>query len=136
MKLKGGVMKIKALALSFLIFIACGTPIATMVNLYPKQSDFLFDKMVVTLQDLKWQIENMDKPSLFISAKKLTSGEAFSAAISGQKNFHIATINFIKKNGETSVSVQVSQPGVVMKYSKVCERLAKEIIDNFNERIK
>jgi hypothetical protein len=66
----------------------------------------------------------------------LTSGEAFSAAISGQKNFHIATINFIKKNGETSVSVQVSQPEVVMKYSKVCEKLAKEIIDNFNERIK
>lgn len=129
-------IKILVLGLIFSFFFGCGTPMATLTNLYPQPPDSLYSQMLLTLQELKWTIESTDRPSFFILAKRLTSGEAFSAVFSGEKAFHTVTINFIKKNGETSLSVQVSQPGKIMKYNKVCEKLANEIIQKFEERIR
>jgi len=131
-------MKIKILTMGLvcLIFIYCGTPIFQQTKLYPKSPESLFDQMTIVLQELGWRVKQSDKPSFFISAEKLTSGEAFSAALSGQKNVHVVAINLIKKNGKTSVSIQVSQPGVIMKYSKVCEKLTNEILQKFEEQIK
>ena len=128
-------VKILILGLVCLLFFSCGTPLSRLTQLYPQESDFLFSKMVQTLQELEWTIENMDRPTLFISAKKLTKGEALSAALSGEMAPHSASINFIKKNGDIELSIQVSQPGKIMKYSKVCERLANEIKEKFEENI-
>ena len=128
--------KILVLGLTCLFVFGCGTPMATLTNLYPQPPDSLYSQMSLTLQELKWTIESTDRPSFFILAKRLTSGEAFSAVFSGERAFHTATINFIKKNGDTSLSVQVSQPGKIMKYSKVCKKLANEIIQKFEERMK
>lgn len=128
-------IKILVLGLICLFLIACGTPMTSSVKLHPGEPDLLFTKMVQALQELEWNIEQMDRPTYFIKAKKLTKGEAFSAALSGETAFHYASINFIKKNGETEVSIQVSQPGKIVKYSKVCERLANEIRAKFEEKI-
>jgi len=104
--------KILVLGLVFSFFFGCGTPMTTLTNLYPQPSDSIYSQMLLTLQELKWRIESTDRPSFFIFAKRLTLGEAFIAAFSGEKAFHTATINFIKKNGETPLSVQVSQHGL------------------------
>ncbi len=131
-------MKIKILIMGLVCFFImhCGVPIVKMTKLYPNEADILFTKMISSLQDLEWRITNSDRPAMFITAEKLTSGEAFSAALSGQKNVHVAAINFIKKNGKTSVSIQVSQPGVIVKYTKVCQKLTDEILEKFEEQIK
>ena len=106
--------KILVLGLVFSFFFGCGTPMTTLTNLYPQPSNSLYSQMLLTLQELKWTIESKDRPSFFIFAKRLTLGEAFSAAFSREKAFHTATINFIKKNGETPLSVQVSQHGLFL----------------------
>lgn len=67
------------------------------IKLYPQPPEFLFDQMVDILRELDWKIEQIDRPSLFIFAKKLTKGEAFSALISGEQKFHEAAINFVKR---------------------------------------
>lgn len=128
--------KILITGLICLFFIHCGVPIVKMTKLYPNEADILFTNMIMTLQNLEWRITNSDRPAMFITAEKLTKGEAFSAALSGQKNVHVVSINFIKKNGETSVLIQVSQPGVIMKYTKVCQKLTDEILKKFEEKIK
>jgi hypothetical protein len=128
--------KILALALACLFVFGCGTPLAKLTNLYPQESDFLYSQMLTTLQELEWTIESTDRPTLFIRAKKLTSGEAFSALFGGEKGFHMASINFIKQNGETSVSIQISQPSKLIKASGVCKKLANEILSRFEEEVK
>ena len=128
--------KILTLGLIFSFFFGCGTPMATLTNLYPQPPDSLYSQMLLTLQELKWTIESTDRPSFFILAKRLTLGEVFSPVFRGEKAFHTATINFIKKNGGTSLSVEVSQPSKVVVYSKVCKELANEIIQKFEERIR
>ena len=128
--------KILALTLASLFVFGCGTPLAKLTNLYPRESDFLYSQMLTTLQELEWTIESTDRPTLFIRAKKLTSGEAFSALFGGEKGFHIASINFIKQNGETSVSIQISQPSKLIKASGVCKKLANKILVRFEEKVK
>jgi len=72
----GDIMRFKILAIVLvcLFVFGCGTPLSKLTNLYPQESDFLYSQMLTTLQELEWTIESTDRPTLFIRAKKLTSG--------------------------------------------------------------
>ena len=128
--------KVSALGLVCLFALGCGFPKATLTNLYPKSPDFLYSQMLLTLQDLKWTIEDTDKPALFISAKKVTFGETLRAASSGDEKVPFyAMIKFEKHNGQTAVYVQVIQPGFI-KVNTGCKKLANDILEELKERIK
>jgi len=132
--------KILSLFLGFSFLIACGIPLVKNTTIYkissPDIAEVYYGKMLNVLSELDWIIEKTDKPSLFIQAKKLTSGEAFSAVLGGEPGYHLVNINFISKDEEIVLNIQVSQPGKIVKYTTVCKKLMNEIVKKFEEKIK
>lgn len=128
--------KISALGLVCLFTLGCGFPTATLTNLYPQSPNFLYSQMLLTLQDLKFTIEETDELALSIVAKKVTSAEASRAAIAGEEEVPLfAMIKFQKNNGQTAVLVKVVQPGFI-KVNIACKMWANDILEKLEERIK
>lgn len=131
-------MKGNFLVLGLILFlIACGTPIVQKTQIYPKEADFLYNQMLLTLQELGWTIKHTDKASMTILAKTVSTGSKFVDTMGGADLPYQISVVFEKQNGETAVNLTVTQPGQMMgSQSSWAKKWKEKIMENFNEKIK
>lgn len=130
-------MKTKFVILGLIFFIvACGTPIIQETQLYPKEADFLYSQMLLTLQELGWTIKHTDKSSMTIMAQTVSTGSKFVDSMGGADLPYQVSAVFEQNNGETSLSLTVTQPGEMMQSTSWAKKWKERIMEKFNEKIK
>jgi len=109
-------MKIKKWFLCFILslfMIACAAPIAKNIQVYPGTPEALYGKVVITLQELGYQIKHTDAASGVILAEKLT-GQGDMPILWGehlyQASFYV-TKDSETSNGKLSIVIGPGQAG-------------------------
>ena len=126
--------KILILWISFLFLFCCGMPMIQQVKLYPKPADEVYNQLILTLQELGWTIKHTDKASLVILAQiKMLDKDRFM----GSDLAHPFEASFYlkEKNGQTSISITITQPGELLK-NPYAERWSEKIIKSLEEKIR
>jgi len=109
-----------------LAFAACGMPAFQGIRPFPADAGRIFSTVLVILQEGQWQIDNADKDSGIILAKKFNWQDNLAKS-QGKEGTPLVASIVIKPgaSGASDVSININQPGVIMKTKEPREETDK-----------